>query len=140
MEVGVMNRGHPGHACLASYYAARAAEYDRVYLKPERQADLRQIERWLPKLLTSAHVLEVACGTGHWAQFIAPEAASVLAIDAAPPALQMPDSASLRRRTCGSRWVTRMRLARGAAASTRHSPASGSPTCRWRGKANSCAA
>jgi hypothetical protein len=26
-----------------AYYMARAPEYDRVYLKPERQADLRAI-------------------------------------------------------------------------------------------------
>jgi len=32
---------------LRRYYADRAHEYDRVYLKPERQADLRAIEDWL---------------------------------------------------------------------------------------------
>lgn len=31
---------------MQSYCAARAAEYDRIYLKSERQADLRAIERW----------------------------------------------------------------------------------------------
>ena len=33
---------------LQTYYARRAAEYERVYAKPERQADLRAIEEWLP--------------------------------------------------------------------------------------------
>ena len=32
---------------MQAYYAARAAEYDRIYQKPERQADLRAIEAWL---------------------------------------------------------------------------------------------
>ena len=35
-------------ASLGPYYAARAGEYDRIYAKPERQADLRAIEKWLP--------------------------------------------------------------------------------------------
>jgi demethylmenaquinone methyltransferase/2-methoxy-6-polyprenyl-1,4-benzoquinol methylase len=60
---------------MLDYYAARAAEYDRVYLKPERQADLRQIEAWLPVRFAGRSVLEVACGTGHWTRLIAPVAA-----------------------------------------------------------------
>ena len=72
---------------MQSYYAARAGEYDRVYQKPERQSDLRQIEQWLPSLLSGATVLEVACGTGYWTQFIAPVASAVVAIDSAPETL-----------------------------------------------------
>ena len=74
---------------MQSYYAARAGEYDRVYRKPERQADLRQIEQWLPSLLSGAKVLEVACGTGYWTQFIAPVASAVVAIDSAPETLRI---------------------------------------------------
>jgi ubiquinone/menaquinone biosynthesis C-methylase UbiE len=68
---------------LQSYYAARAPEYDRIYLKPERQTDLRAIEHWLPLKFGGARVIEVACGTGYWTQFIAPAASRVLALDAA---------------------------------------------------------
>lgn len=74
-------------ASLRAYYAARAPEYDRVYEKPERQADQQAIRRWLPPLFAGARVLEIACGTGYWTQFIAPAAAQVLAIDAAPETL-----------------------------------------------------
>ncbi|MBU2287107.1 MAG: methyltransferase domain-containing protein, partial [Gammaproteobacteria bacterium] len=74
---------------LQSYYAARAPEYDAIYLKPERQPDLRAIEAWLPPLFAGARVLELACGTGHWTQFIAPVAAHVVAIDAAPETLRI---------------------------------------------------
>ena len=74
---------------LRAYYAARAAEYDRVYLKPERQADLRQIEAWLPAHFAGRRVLEVACGTGYWTRFIAPAAAEMLALDAAPETLDI---------------------------------------------------
>ena len=74
---------------MQSYYAARAAEYDSVYLKPERQADLRAIEQWLPPIFAGASVLEIACGTGYWTQFIAPVASEVLAIDAAEETMRI---------------------------------------------------
>ena len=74
---------------LRAYYAARAAEYDRVYLKPERQADLRQIEAWLPAHFAGRRALEVACGTGYWTRLIAPVAEQVLALDAAPETLDI---------------------------------------------------
>ncbi len=72
---------------LQNYYAARAPEYDEVYQKPERQTDLRAIESWLPPIFAGANVLEIACGTGYWTRFIAPVAARVIAIDAAPETL-----------------------------------------------------
>jgi demethylmenaquinone methyltransferase/2-methoxy-6-polyprenyl-1,4-benzoquinol methylase len=74
---------------MQSYYAARATEYDRIYLKPERQTDLRAIEQWLPPKFASARVIEVACGTGYWTQFIAPVASHVLALDAAPETISI---------------------------------------------------
>ena len=74
---------------LQSYYAARAPEYDSVYLKPERQADLRAIEHWLPPKFAGARVIEVACGTGYWTQFIAPVAAHVLALDTSPETISI---------------------------------------------------
>ncbi len=69
---------------MQSYYAARAPEYDHVYLKPERQADIQRLRDWLPPIFAGARVLEVACGTGFWTQFIAPVASAVVAIDASP--------------------------------------------------------
>jgi demethylmenaquinone methyltransferase/2-methoxy-6-polyprenyl-1,4-benzoquinol methylase len=74
---------------MQDYYAARAPEYDKIYLKPERQQDLRQIEAWLPPLFAGRSVLEVACGTGYWTQFIAPSASRVLALDAAPETMRI---------------------------------------------------
>ena len=67
---------------MKEYYAARAKEYDKIYSKPERQADLRLIETWLPQNYIGKHVLEIAAGTGYWTQFIAPVAASLVALDA----------------------------------------------------------
>jgi ubiquinone/menaquinone biosynthesis C-methylase UbiE len=74
---------------MKDYYASRAPEYDKVYLKPERQADLRQMEKWLPTVFEGVSVLEVACGTGYWTQFIAAKASHMLAIDAAAETIEI---------------------------------------------------
>ena len=76
-------------AAVKDYYAARAAEYDRIYLKPERQADLRAIEAWLPPQFAGRRVLEVACGTGWWTRLIAPVAREVVGLDAAQETLRI---------------------------------------------------
>lgn len=72
---------------MRAYYAARAAEYDRVYAKPERQPDLAEMSAWLPPWFVGRQVLEVACGTGHWTRFIAPVSAGLIGIDAAAQTL-----------------------------------------------------
>ena len=74
---------------MQSYYASRAGEYDNIYLKPERQADLRDIEQWLPPIFADARVLEIACGTGYWTQFMAPVAANIVALYTAPETLEI---------------------------------------------------
>jgi SAM-dependent methyltransferase len=63
------------------YYRARANEYDAVYDKPDRQADLSELRAGLPELMTGRHVLEVAAGTGYWTDVYADLAASVVATD-----------------------------------------------------------
>ncbi|MBZ0268751.1 class I SAM-dependent methyltransferase [bacterium] len=66
---------------LREYYAQRAAEYDRIYAKPERQEDLRELSRWVAEWVAGRRVLELACGTGWWTRVIAESAASVTATD-----------------------------------------------------------
>jgi SAM-dependent methyltransferase len=68
-------------AQLPAYYASRVAEYERIYEKPERQTDLAELRRVIPAYFAGRNVLEIACGTGYWTQFIAPVARSVTAID-----------------------------------------------------------
>jgi len=46
---------------ILEYYARRAADYDRIYEKPERQDDLRRLESLLVEWLAGRNVLEVAC-------------------------------------------------------------------------------
>lgn len=66
---------------LVNYYAQRAQEYERIYDKPERQADLKKLRSLVGKTFAGKNVLEVACGTGYWTQTLSPSAASVLALD-----------------------------------------------------------
>ena len=63
------------------YYSRRAAEYERIYDKPERQDELEWLRHRIPELLRDRTALEVACGTGYWTQFIAPLARQVHACD-----------------------------------------------------------
>ena len=69
----------PADSSLVDYYRASAPLYDGVYQKPERQDDLREIERWVAAVFAGRRVLEVACGTGYWTRFIAATATSVTA-------------------------------------------------------------
>jgi 2-polyprenyl-3-methyl-5-hydroxy-6-metoxy-1,4-benzoquinol methylase len=66
---------------LADYYAKRAAEYERIYAKPERQADLAALKARIGKMFAGRRVLELACGTGYWTDVIAGSAAQVTALD-----------------------------------------------------------
>ena len=72
---------------MRAYYAQRAAYYERVYFKPERQADLRALEAALPAAFAGRRVLEVACGTGWWTPHGARDARSWLATDINPETL-----------------------------------------------------
>lgn len=66
---------------LESYYSKRAREYEQVYEKPERQRELAWLRNRIPELFRGRTVLEVACGTGYWTQYIAPAAKRVYAGD-----------------------------------------------------------
>jgi len=86
-----MDTAHPATpstpASMAAYYARRAAEYERVYDKPGRQADLRTMEAALAAPFAGRRVLEVACGTGWWTPHGAARAAHWRATDLNPETL-----------------------------------------------------
>jgi SAM-dependent methyltransferase len=69
---------------MRSYYAQRAAYYERVYFKPERQTDLRAMESGLAEPFAGRDVLEIACGTGWWTPHGARRARNWLATDLNP--------------------------------------------------------
>ena len=66
---------------LAAYYAKRAAEYERFYDKPERQAEYAALRERVANLLEGRRVLELACGTGYWTKVMSATAREVTALD-----------------------------------------------------------
>ena len=66
---------------MREYYAQRAQSLEQVYQRPERQADLIEIQQRVCDLLKDHRVLEIACGTGYWTEKFAPHVASVQATD-----------------------------------------------------------
>lgn len=74
---------------MQDYYKQRAAYYERVYFKPERQADLRTMEAWIGPPFAGRRVLEVACGTGWWTPHAAREAQRWLATDLNPETMEV---------------------------------------------------
>jgi ubiquinone/menaquinone biosynthesis C-methylase UbiE len=66
---------------MQAYYAARAPYYDAVYLKPERAQDIAFLSNHLGSRLAGRSVLEIACGTGYWTQYIAPHVQNMVVTD-----------------------------------------------------------
>lgn len=66
---------------IISYYKVRAKEYEKIYSKPERQADLKNAALILQEIFFGKQVLEIACDTGYWTEKIAVTAASIFATD-----------------------------------------------------------
>lgn len=83
------------HETLAKYYAVHANDYEGVYLKPERQADLAALKTRLAEVLRGHKVLEIACGTGYWTEAFASSAASVHATDLNPGMLALAQARGL---------------------------------------------
>lgn len=77
---------------LVDYYRRRAAEYEAIYAKPERQPDLARLRSRIPERLRGARVLEIACGTGYWTQLVAEVAAQVVATDLAEEPMRIAQS------------------------------------------------
>ena len=74
---------------LTTYYAARAREYERIYSKPERQADIEQLQLLFPAFFADCRLLEVACGTGYWTRFLIREVRNIVAVDMSPETLRV---------------------------------------------------
>lgn len=65
---------------------------------PERQSELRLLERWAPTVFAGRDTLEVAAGAGYWTRFIAPQTHSLLATDGEASALAL-----ARQRVCSAK-------------------------------------
>ena len=73
----------------AQFYAKSASNHDRVYDRPERQADLEAMRGHVASMLRGHSVLELACGTGFWTRLIAEVAERVVATDINPEMIAM---------------------------------------------------
>ncbi len=81
------------------FYRRRAAEYEAIYAKPERQADLRVLEKLIPERMAGRRVLEVACGTGYWTVLVARTAKSLVATDAVEEPMKIAQAKDYGRHT-----------------------------------------
>jgi len=82
---------------LRRYYALRAREYEAIYAKPERQADLETLRAVVVAFARGRRVLEIACGTGYWTAALAEAAALVRATDAGAEVLDVARAKGLPR-------------------------------------------
>ena len=79
---------------LVDYYRRRAAEYEAIFAKPERQHDLAFLCNALVSRLKDANLLEIACGTGWWTERIARVAARIVATDLAEEPMRIAQAKS----------------------------------------------
>ena len=82
---------------LITYYARRAQEYEQVYRKPERQAEIGQLANYVTPTFRDQSVLEIACGTGYWTQHLAQTARSVIATDVSPEVIAVASTKDMSR-------------------------------------------
>ena len=82
---------------IETYYSRRAAEYEKIYEKPERQEELKSLKRLVKEFLQDKSVLEIACGTGYWTETISSAANSIVAIDSSNEVLDIAQSKSYKK-------------------------------------------
>ena len=95
---------------LLTYYARRAKEYEQVYRKPERQEEIRYLTHYLSQAFQDQSVIEIACGTGYWTQYIAQTARSVVATDVSPEVLEVAKTKDIPRQNVTFRLANLYRL------------------------------
>lgn len=74
---------------MIAYYKARSNEYEKIYSKPERQADILKATEILQAIFKEKEVFEIACGTGFWTEKISSTAHSVTASDINEPVINI---------------------------------------------------
>lgn len=74
---------------MRAYYQRRAAEYEAIYHRPERQADLAVLRARVAAHCAGHNALELACGTGWWTVVAAGGASAILATDFNPAPLEI---------------------------------------------------
>jgi len=63
---------------LRKYYDARTNESDKVYLKPQRQDNIKFLVDLLSEWLCKYRILKIPCGPNSWDEVIASAAQSIV--------------------------------------------------------------
>ncbi|MFX0113966.1 MAG: class I SAM-dependent DNA methyltransferase [Candidatus Hodarchaeota archaeon] len=68
---------------LKDYYDQRASSYEEMYRRQDSvwQQEITEIKKCLSTLFQGSDILEIACGTGYWTQFVSQYCRSITAID-----------------------------------------------------------
>lgn len=76
---------------LTDYYSKRAQEYENIYNRPDkvRQQEQNFITEYIKKSFKGKYVLELACGTGYWTEYLLGNANKILATDISPEMLHI---------------------------------------------------
>ena len=76
---------------MEDYYRRRAEEYEEIYHRddPVRQEEQKKIANAVKETLRGRRVLEIACGTGYWTQFLSETAQSIVATDVVQEVLEI---------------------------------------------------
>lgn len=82
-------------ADMVQYYAERAREYEQIYQRPERQADLVRFKSAIEEAFVARRVLDIACGTGYFSAIAARRACALEGIDANEQTLQLARAKSI---------------------------------------------
>jgi len=86
------------------YYNERAGEYEQIYFRDDaaRRKEIDDEVLRVRNLARGKKVLEIACGTGYWTQYLSETATHITAIDIAP---QMIDEARKKTTVCPVEFV-----------------------------------
>ncbi|MEK7774582.1 MAG: class I SAM-dependent methyltransferase [Candidatus Zixiibacteriota bacterium] len=89
---------------MAHYYDERAGEYEQIYFRDDaaRRKEIDDEVVRVRELAIDKKVLEIACGTGYWTQYLSETAKHVTAIDIAP---QMIEEARKKTTICPVEFV-----------------------------------
>ena len=84
---------------LPEYYNRRAPEYERIWFRddPVRQQEQKALADEMVAALRNRRILEAACGTGYWTQFVAPFSEEIVAIDSSDEMLALAREKNLDR-------------------------------------------
>jgi ubiquinone/menaquinone biosynthesis C-methylase UbiE len=80
---------------MVQYYAERAREYEQIYERPERQADLIRFKSAIEATFAQRRVLDIACGTGYFSACAARRARWLDGVDANEQTLELARAKSI---------------------------------------------